>query len=281
MKVGREKYAAYFKTLDNQMQLVTYVSASETNKQVYYIVVVGFAVFCLIFLGSLQLSLGVSKKITKPLYDIMEATTQYANGNWNAKVSCETDDEIGMLANNIGMMADKTRDYISQIRYMAKYDALTGVRNRNDYQQHVERYVEEALHSDGKLALVVMDVNNLKTANDSLGHETGDALLRSAGKLICEAFSPSPVYRIGGDEFAVIVHGADCDTVDQKLRVFQEQVNSVAAIGNITDVCVASGMAKLGIDGDTYDAVFKAADERMYRDKASLKAKKEGRLGKA
>lgn len=271
LHIGEEKCVAYSTPLNNQMQLLTYASQAETNNRISYIIVIGMAVFSIIFIAALLLSLKISNAITKPLYDIMEATKQYAVGHWDVEISCETEDETGMLAKNIMIMADNTREYISQIQHMAKYDALTGVRNRNDYLRHTEKCVAQALKSDGKLALIVMDVNNLKTVNDTLGHEMGDALLQSASKLICQMFSQSPVYRIGGDEFAVIVFGTACDTVDEKMQQFREQMNGVADEGNMAMACVASGMAKLGSDGDTVDAIFKAADDRMYLNKAELK----------
>ena len=271
LHIGGEKCVAYSTPLNNRMQLITYATKSETNDLVNDIIIIGIAVFSIIFIAALILSLKISNTITKPLYDIMEATKQYAVGHWDAKIPCEAEDEIGMLAKNIMIMADNTREYISQIQHMAKYDILTGVRNRNDYLRHTEKCVAQALKSDGKLALIVMDVNNLKTVNDTLGHEMGDALLQSASKLICQMFSQSPVYRIGGDEFAVIVFGTACDTVDEKMRQFREQMNGVADGGNMDEACVASGMAKLGPDGDTVDAIFKAADDRMYRNKAELK----------
>ncbi|MEE1053166.1 MAG: diguanylate cyclase [Acutalibacteraceae bacterium] len=271
LHISGEKCVTYSTPLNNRMQLLTYASEAETKDHVDNIIVIGIAVFSIIFIAALMLSLKISNAMTKPLYDIMEATKQYAGGHWNAKIPCETEDEIGMLAKNIMIMADNTREYISQIRHMAKYDTLTGVRNRNDYLQHTKDYVAQALQSDGKLALIVMDVNNLKTVNDTMGHEMGDALLQNASNRICQMFSQSPVYRIGGDEFAVIVFGTAYDTVDEKMQQFHERMNGVADEGNIAEVCIASGMAKLGPDGDTVDAIFKAADDRMYLNKAELK----------
>ena len=277
LHIGGEKCIAYSAPLNNRMQLLTYASEAEANARVNDIIIIGIAVFSIIFIAALMLSLKISNAITKPLYDIMEATKQYSAGHWDAKIPCETEDETGMLAKNIMVMADNTREYISQIRYMAKYDTLTGVRNRNDYLRYTKEYMEQALKSDGKLALIVMDVNNLKTVNDTMGHEMGDALLQNASKLICQTFSQSSVYRIGGDEFAVIVFGTAYDTVDEKMRQFRKRMNGVADEGNIAEACVASGMAKLGQDGDTVDAIFKAADDRMYQNKAELKKRTQHR----
>ena len=142
---------------------------------------------------------------------------------------------------------------------------------------YIEKCVGENTWSDGKMAVVMMDVNNLKKVNDGLGHEKGDELLQKASSFICQTFSHSPVFRIGGDEFVAIVDGADFDTIDQKMQEFQAYMKETSSKDDIMEVCIASGMAKMGIDGDAYDVILKVADERMYHNKIKIKNGKEPR----
>ena len=119
-------------------------------------------------------------------------------------------------------------------------------------------------------AIVVCDVNNLKQINDTLGHMAGDEYIINAGKMICEIFRHSPVYRIGGDEFAVILSGRDYNMRSELMRLLHDR--SASHIGS-NDAVVAAGISDfvLGEDED-FHTVFVRADELMYEDKKSLKS---------
>lgn len=277
VNINGEKYGIYFTMLENHMKIVSYAKASEMNSQMYSIIVIGIVVFIIVFATTLIFSLRLSRNMIKPLMEIMETTKLYAAGNWDAKVSCNSEDEIGELANDITLMANETKEYISKLKSLAKKDGLTGLRNRNDYLMYIEECIEENKWANGKMAVVMMDVNNLKMVNDNLGHEKGDELLQKASSFICRTFSHSPVFRIGGDEFVAIVDGADFDSIDEKMQEFHEHMQKVSSEGDIMEVCIASGMAKMGIDGDIYDAILKVADKKMYQNKLDIKKGKKPR----
>ena len=103
-----------------------------------------------------------------------------------------------------------------------------------------------------------------------MGHEAGDIYLKSACKLICEIYKHSPVYRIGGDEFVVILKGSDfANRVDLQMQ-FDNQINENMSNG---DVIVSSGMAVFDPEIDeSYTEVFIRADKKMYERKMALKA---------
>ena len=75
-----------------------------------------------------------------------------------------------------------------------------------------------------EFAIIVFDVNDLKKVNDFYGHDAGDRHILSAKKLICDVFKHSPVYRIGGDEFTVILTGTDYENGIELLQAFDRQV---------------------------------------------------------
>lgn len=155
VNINGEKYGIYFTMLENHMKIVTYAKASDMNSQMYSIIVIGVIVFIIVFAITLIFSLRLSRNIVKPLMEIMETTKLYAAGDWDAKVTCNSEDEVGELAN-------ETKEYISKLKSLAKKDGLTGLRNRNDYLMYIEGCIEENKWSDGKMAVVMMDVNNLK-----------------------------------------------------------------------------------------------------------------------
>ena len=122
----------------------------------------------------------------------------------------------------------------------------------------------------GEFALVILDVNDLKKVNDSFGHNAGDDHLRGACKIICDTFKRSPVFRIGGDEFAVIVRGEDYKCIDQLVGSIEVQNREAVLNGSVV---VACGMARFE-DDDSVMTVFKRADKNMYDNKMLLKSNK-------
>ena len=169
---------------------------------------------------------------------------------------------------------DKDAEHNMAIRLAkqkAYKDALTGVKNKLAYLEALAE-LENAL-KNGELTeygVVVFDVNGLKTINDTLGHEAGDAYIKSGCSLICHQFDHSPVYRIGGDEFVAILKGTDYANREALLEAFRETIPKNQKNG---DVVVASGLAVYdAATDDSYNDVFKRADAAMYEQKRALKA---------
>ena len=161
---------------------------------------------------------------------------------------------------------------------MAFRDALTGLRNTAAYRRQLTEL--DACMSDGgaQLGVVVMDVNGLKTVNDTLGHEAGNALLRTAAQYICDIFSHSPVFRIGGDEFVAILLGRDYCDRDALIARFDREMSGLTFPHDGCDVPVriARGLAVRDPENDSFFAdVFQKADRRMYENKQQTKAASE------
>ena len=151
---------------------------------------------------------------------------------------------------------------------MAIKDELTGVKNKHAYVD-VETKLNEQIETDESLqfAVVICDINDLKTVNDTLGHRAGDAYIRKACSIICNVFKHSPVFRIGGDEFVVICQGFDYQRIDELL----ESMNSINAANKLKgEVQIACGMSKFDKDRSV-ETVFERADHMMYEHKARLK----------
>ena len=122
----------------------------------------------------------------------------------------------------------------------------------------------------------MVDINELKKINDNYGHNAGDLYIKGCCHIICEVFKHSPVYRIGGDEFVVIVRG---DDYKDRLNHFEQLRKSFEDARSATDTdpwlrySAASGMAEYASDDNTLELVFKRADKAMYADKLAFKQK--------
>ena len=161
---------------------------------------------------------------------------------------------------------------LAQARKDVNIDALTGVKNRHAYLETEERINAQIAEQRGpEFAIVILDVNDLKKVNDNDGHKAGDQYLRNACKIICDIFKHSPVFRIGGDEFAVIAQGSDYEDIETLIeRVYTHNAEAKRNGG----IVIACGMAKYEADA-CVAPVFERADQNMYENKSSLKANKE------
>ena len=159
---------------------------------------------------------------------------------------------------------------LGKARNMANTDSMTGVKNKNAYTSY-EAHVNSRV-SAGDLdsfAVVVCDVNGLKWVNDNKGHKAGDEYIKAACRMICVLFKHSPVFRIGGDEFVVVLTGQDYDARSEILANLNAQSESNSKNGG---VIVAAGMSEYISGKDLAMAsVFERADALMYERKKQLK----------
>lgn len=155
-------------------------------------------------------------------------------------------------------------------------DPLTGIKSRNAFAAK-EKIINSSLTTSySKFAIAMFDVNNLKIINDELGHESGDAYLKSNCMAICRIFKHSPVYRIGGDEFLAILTDQDYENYDKLFEDLQMLMEERAAIGipKVERISVACGIAAFDASIDSDVAHVRArADELMYQNKAVMKGR--------
>ena len=173
--------------------------------------------------------------------------------------------------NDIDSFVRQEEEYakrLAQAQNIAHVDALTGVKNRHAYLDE-ETAMNQRISSGERVefAIVVFDVNDLKKVNDNEGHQAGDMYLRSACKIICDTFKRSPVFRIGGDEFAVIAQGEDYNYIDE---LVEKMAKHNAEAKTTSGIVIACGMSKYRGE-ERMARVFESADEKMYYNKNELK----------
>lgn len=163
---------------------------------------------------------------------------------------------------------------IGQISKEAYRDALTSVGSMVAYVKKTEEMNIAMGQSGTEFAIVMVDVNFLKVINDKYGHAAGDEYLKGCCNTVCQIYKHSPVYRIGGDEFVVIVMGEDYkkrqDRLD-KMRATFEASYMQTDLDPWVRYSAASGMAVYNKDDASVDAVFKRADKEMYEEKVRFK----------
>ena len=156
----------------------------------------------------------------------------------------------------------------------ANIDALTKVRNKRAYDLEVQRVEQEIRDGKTDVGIAMIDMNFLKRTNDIYGHEQGNASLQKLCQTICGVFKHSPVFRIGGDEFVVILENHDYENLDALKIKFEAELRKLNKPDKPWEsVSAAAGYALYdpAVD-DGVESVFKRADEQMYERKKEMKA---------
>ena len=174
---------------------------------------------------------------------------------------------VGIENVDLNVRREQQQAYeLSEAREMATKDALTGVKNNHAFTKEKMQLKEQI--DNGKLkelAVVICDINGLKLVNDTYGHQAGDELIKNACSLICNAFKHSKVFRIGGDEFAIICQGHDFEHIDELLS----EMDASNRLNK--EVQVAFGMARFE-EGNSIEQVILSADKKMYAYKSAIKS---------
>ncbi|MFZ6874920.1 sensor domain-containing phosphodiesterase [Undibacterium sp. Di27W] len=169
-------------------------------------------------------------------------------------------------------ISDKKRTE-ERIRYLAHYDALTGLPNRSLLDELARYALSLAERNQDALAVIFFDLDHFKDINDSLGHSLGDVMLVELSRRLVAAMRENDtISRLGGDEFILLLTGVDEHQVEQVVRKLMQVVNTPFHLGEYDlNVTASMGIAIYPNDGKDLETLSRNADAAMYR------AKREGR----
>ncbi|HJU70555.1 MAG TPA: EAL domain-containing protein [Paucimonas sp.] len=179
-------------------------------------------------------------------------------------------DEIGELMENFNQLAIGRSNAEQQIKFLAYHDTLTGLPNRLLAQDRFEQAAAHAGRTGTQVALLFLDLDHFKTINDSLGHASGDALLKEIAVRLGECVRDTDTCsRQGGDEFLIVLPELhDADTTAGVLLKIMEKLQAPFEFGGQELATTASiGIAIYPDDGENFDTLLKKADTAMYRAK--------------
>ena len=245
----------------------------------------------------------VDRRVVRPINRMSQAAAKYTGESINeemrefANLDIHTGDEIEQLADTMKEMEQDVHRYFSNLlstkaelqvksdeaetmNKLANMDAMTGVRNKRAFQTQMERLNEWIAAKTGscKFAIAMVDLNDLKKINDVYGHEKGDETIISLCNTICGVFMHSPVFRVGGDEFVVILEKGDFKRRDRLAELFQKKIfelQSDPMLEPWEQISAAIGYAVYDPELDhSAEEVLHRADEAMYACKKDMKEKK-------
>ena len=217
-------------------------------------------------------------------YDSEAARAQ--NIEYMRRLDIKTRDEIENLYSAFLKTTSDSMHYFENLKRskiqlavmeeLAHKDALTGLKNKTAYNEYTAKFDADIVDGRAKFAIIMIDVNFLKRVNDTYGHEYGNIYLINAGKLACSVFGEDKVYRIGGDEFVVVLDGDDLARCEEYIFAIRSMITKMQKDSTLQPwekVSAAIGVAyyQAGVD-KTAEEVFKRADEDMYKNKVAMKA---------
>ena len=269
---GVEKRAVWL-PLSNGMRLNISVPVREINEgwqNWSRQVTITFAVLLLIFAFLIMSFVG---RITRPLRALTRVAEQMGEGNYECSLDYDGKDEVGILTRTFRQLTENLKRYISDLNDLAYADSLTSLHNKGAFDicvLNLQKQMEESRDTPLGFAVCIFDCNGLKDVNDENGHDKGDIYLKETSKIICEVFDHSPVFRIGGDEFAAVLTGGDYLSREELLRLFDERCAEKrrTELEPWQRVDVARGMAVYDPREDqTVNDVVRRADRYMYEHK--------------
>jgi diguanylate cyclase (GGDEF)-like protein/putative nucleotidyltransferase with HDIG domain len=154
-------------------------------------------------------------------------------------------------------------------------DPLTGLPNTRFLFMHLTRELARAERLKSEVSLLVMDLDNFKSINDSHGHHVGDRALCEVARVLRTAIRPYDIcVRYAGDEFMVVLSGCSVDEAEQKRAELQRGIDEVffeARPGKRVQLGISVGAAVFPHDAESYESLLATADSRMYQDKSRRK----------
>jgi diguanylate cyclase (GGDEF)-like protein len=191
-------------------------------------------------------------------------------------------EEVNFFGSEVAtILGDMARDMSFALDYKAKeerlsnlayHDVLTGLPNRRLLNEHLNQELIRARRQKTMVAVVFLDIDNLKTVNDSFGHEAGDRLLREVSARIASCTREGDIVaRLGGDEFVMVLPiQSDQDTVSSLIQRVRDSMSQKLRLGNWKlNVSCSIGVAVYPQDGKDGATLLRNADAHMYRAKES------------
>ena len=264
---------------------IIHESIEDAERAIRYAIVLFMIVVGIIIIIEIIVVNHAVSSITYPMELLGQDMKIISEGDMNYRAKVYRNDEIGDITSRLNEMVDRlnitmrelmnTQQHADAMSRLATRDALTGIRNKTAYDNQI-RLLQESFNSGNhEFGFVMVDLNNLKTINDSYGHDKGDIAIKKCCRLICETFTHSPVFRIGGDEFVIVLRESDYRNIDVLLTQFKKKVSILKDNIRLQPwerVSAAIGYALYDDEQDTsVQSVLARADQEMYKNKKKMK----------
>lgn len=222
-----------------------------------------------VFLAFMTMSF-LNRNLFHPLKLLLSSTHKMEDGKKLEIQDVTSSDEMGYLLASFYKMNEKVHARTQKLDYKAHHDELTGLQNRTSLFDEIENSIIALKETDSKSAIMFIDLNKFKPINDTFGHDVGDAILVETAKRLKSAVrSNDIVFRIGGDEFLVLIEEVrDSSQVELIVsKILKEFAKSGTFQGHEIEIGLSIGVSIAPDDSKEADELVKMADIAMYEAK--------------
>jgi diguanylate cyclase (GGDEF)-like protein len=228
----------------------------------------------------------IARSIIRPLSSLEATAREVAKGGLDARAAATGPRELAHLGDTMNYMMDTIQAHTEEIeergrqlldaRAQAASDPLTGLGNHRRFHEKIRDMVAAAQTNGAPVGLIMLDVDNFKGVNDTLGHQAGDQVLRDLSATIAEIASQEQAFRYGGDEFTILL--PDCDQ-HKTAEIAENLLHAVEKLaisgGQVEQITISAGVA-------TFPDMAESVHEFIYRADMALnwaKSAGKNRLG--
>ncbi len=226
--------------------------------------------------------------IHKPLFKLVEASDSMAKGQFKMDLPVAGKDEIGRLVSSFSSMREAikayqvklkkeinehkktTRELITEkerVTFQAEHDALTGLVNRREFENKLNRLLRLAVKENTSHAMLYIDLDQFKVVNDTCGHVAGDALLKQlSAMLVHKIREDDTLARLGGDEFGLLIEHCSLDDAETIAIQLKEQIQKFHYEwnGSVFRIGASIGLVAINKNSFSVDLIMSAADTACY-----------------
>ncbi len=269
---GVEKQLASCK-LRNGMLMVCFAPVSEIYREQHMLSFLTLACTLIVISLASVAAYFVSRAFARPIKKLNEAAKHLTDGEFDFDIQTDLRDEIGELTSTFIETRKILQHQIHLLDTEAHRDGLTGARNKSAFMDKEIEINREIISGNANFSIAVFDVNKLKVTNDIFGHMAGDKLLSTVSDHLSSSFGEENIFRIGGDEFVVILQNEDSTNCNALMTHCIEEMKTLSLEGYPEcRVSCAYGLSQFDakIDHQLSD-VLRRADKEMYKNKAITK----------
>ena len=212
----------------------------------------------------------LNRNLFHPLNLLLSSTQKMERGEKVDIRDITSDDEMGYLLSSFFKMHEKVYARAEDLDFKAHHDELTGLKNRTGLHDDIQNVIEHLQEFKSKFAVLFIDLNKFKELNDTLGHDAGDMMLKeTAARINDSVCSDDIVFRLGGDEFLVLVKNIK-DAAEVKSiasKILQMCKPPVMIQGKPVEISLSMGIAISPKDTKSSDEILKYSDIAMYEAK--------------
>jgi diguanylate cyclase (GGDEF)-like protein len=253
-------FAVIQKSLDVEMQ--PYYRVKE-NLLTLLVQVIFVAVLGSVYIGS---------RIVKPIRQLADHAARIGQGNYNVGLPPVGRDEIGQLGASISDMQREIARRESQILYQAQHDELTGLPNRYLVRDRIQGAIARATRNSTTFVVIMLDIARFKQINDTLGHETGDRVLRAASTRLRDILRRTDTLaRLGSDDFMLVQEQTDLTSALEKLHTQLAPVLAVPYRIDDSELVIKCqfGLVEYPTHGEDAETLLRRAEIALFEAKSA------------